>query len=357
MSSQPHVLVSARVLDRQVGGNTRYARSVYERIADFGIRYTLARPPRFSDSGRFRSVAYAGLEGVVWPISPPAEATVAHFPADTGAVLRGRLPIVGTIHGLATLHLGGVRNSAADRLWRERVRRLAKVSDKIITVSHSSADDIAFFEPTTAGRISVIHHGIDHDKFHPRPAGDPASLRRRLGLPERYFLYVGNLDPRKNLLALTDASQTVFKETGVPLVVAGAPAWGSRDIMQAVRGTRGVQYLGRVSEADLLPLMQGATAFCFPSSYEGFGFPVLEAMASGTPVICSGRGSLSEVAGDAARILNGIDATSIAEAMIELAQDEKARSELRARGIVNAERFDWQLSARAHADVFRQVSR
>lgn len=357
MSERTRVLLSARVYDRQVGGNTRYVREVYKRIDRFGVDFSLARPLPPLASSKARSLAYAGLESVLWPTIPPRSASVLHFPADTGAIVRGRVPIVSTIHGLATLHVDGVRNAVADRLWRSRVRSLARVSDRIITVSQSSAEDIARHIPSAAERVVVIPHGIDHDRFNMRVTQPFEEVRARLNLPDRYFLYMGNLDPRKNVIELTRAASRVFAETGVPLVVSGAPAWDSHEIMRAVTDTKGVTYVGRLSDDDIVPLLQHAVAFCFPSSYEGFGFPVLEAMACGCPVICSDRGSLNEVAGGAARILRAIDSESIALAMIELASDEHERSQLRARGLENAQRFQWEASARRHAELLVEVAR
>jgi alpha-1,3-rhamnosyl/mannosyltransferase len=356
MNSRPHILLSARVYDRQVGGNTRYVRSVYERIADHGVDFTLARPPRAVEAGRLRSAMYAGLESLIWPMMASGKPSVIHFPADTGAAVSGRTPIVGTIHGLATLHMDGVRGSGADRLWRARVKRLARVSDRIITVSNSSADDIAAFAPRAADRISVIHHGIDHARFNVEPVADFGEVRTRLGVPGDYFLYAGNLDPRKNVVELARAAGMVYAKTGIPLVVSGSAAWDSKDILRAVSETPGVIYVGRTSDADLVSLLQNAVAFCFPSSYEGFGFPVLEAMACGAPVICSDRGSLKEVAGQAAVTLSEIDSSSIAEAMLELLENGD-RARLIAAGLQNAANFDWNRSAARHAEVFKEVSR
>ncbi len=153
------VLLSGRVYDHQVGGNTRYVRSVYGRIAEHGVQFQVGRLPRGVNRGKVRSAAFALAEGLVWPRFTPSDVDVVHFPADTGAVVKSGKPVVGTIHGLATLHMPGVRSAGADALWKGRVRRLARTSDRIVTVSQTSADDIAFFEPSAAGRIEVIHHG------------------------------------------------------------------------------------------------------------------------------------------------------------------------------------------------------
>lgn len=348
------VLVSARVIDKQVGGNTRYARTIYSGLARHGVEHRLGRPPLAV--GRARSAVFAGWEGLVWPLAPGKGIDVVHYPADTGAVLRSRVPVVSTVHGLATLHMEGVRSPRADRLWRARVSRLVEVSDSIITISNSSARDIDTIVPGAMAKITVIPHGIDHGTFTPVPGPGDGAERARFEIDGPYFLYLGNLDPRKNVVELCRAAEEVFSRTGIPLLISGAPAWESASIMRVVESTRGVRYLGRVSDDALVPLIRGALAFVFPSKYEGFGFPVAEAMACGTPVICSDRGSLGEVAGDAALILPGLDAESIAHEMLRVVDDEQLRCDLRARGLENVERFVWEKSIAEHARVLKTTA-
>lgn len=356
--SDVEILTSARVHDKQVGGNTRYVREVYARLTALGGETRFLRIPGVLDRNRLRSPAYAICESAVWPSTlRPRSGRVIHFPADTGGLLRSRVPVVGTIHGLATLHVPNVRSRGADRLWRFRVKGLARVADKIITVSDSSAEDIILFAPETNGRVEVIPHGIDHDLFNTRSLGSfSEENRQRLGVPAEYFLYAGNIEPRKNIPALVDAAERVFRSTGVPLVVSGAAAWDSDSIMAKIGASRSVIYVGRTDDDQLVSLMQNAVAFCFPSQYEGFGFPVLEAMACGTPVICSTRGSLKTVAANSALALDDISAASIEEAMMGVLHDADLRSRLISDGLKHVSAFTWESSATRHMEIFREVA-
>jgi glycosyltransferase involved in cell wall biosynthesis len=352
-----NVLVSARVYDKQVGGNTRYVRTVYGGIESHGVKVTFGRPPIQTGNGKLRSIAYAASESVAWPLNPGKDIDLIHYPADTGAAVKGRVPIVSTVHGLATSHVDGIRSPASDWLWKCRVRRLIAVSERIITVSHSSARDIVSFAPGSSRLIEVIPHGIDHTIFNPEGAERDAALIAELDIAGDYFLYVGNLEPRKNVIELARGASTIFEETGIPLVIAGSLAWNSDEIARVINTTPGVQYIGRVSEEALVPLLRNAMAFCFPSTYEGFGFPVLEAMACGTPVLCSDRGSLKEVAADAAFVINLLDSKTIADGLREIARDPGLRMDLRVRGLVNAAKYRWGTTIIRHAEVFTQVAK
>lgn len=348
------IAVSGRVVDKNVGGNTRYVRNLYARMERLGVTSHLLRAPKWAEHGRTRSATYAALESAVWPRLGARDCDLLHYPADTGAVVPGKLPVVSTIHGIASLHIAGSRNPVSSALWLARVRAMAARSDRIITVSESSARDIAKLFPRSRERIRVIYHGIDHDIFNTIRVSRP--YLEGIRLPEEYFLYVGNLDPRKNLIALATAADAVFESTGIPLVVGGAPAWEAEQILSRLRSSRGVVYVGRVPEAQLVPLMQNATAFCFPSLYEGFGFPVLEAMACGTPVICSNRGSLDEIATGHALVLKEPSSQEIAGAMMKVARDDSMRTDLRNLGLRRAATFTWERSAMLHLEVFKEVA-
>lgn len=347
--------MSGKVLLRNVGGNSTYAHNLYSGLAQSGVE-TLALSSPVRPSGRLGSLADAATDGFGWPLTVTADkADLLHFPADTGALVSGRVPMVATVHGMASLHVPGVRKPMAELVWRSRVGRLISKSAAVITVSHSSARDLSAHFGIAATRLHVIPHGVDHERFHPS-SEDDAALLSPLGLPERFVCYLGNLDPRKNLPALLQAfDRPELSALGVPLVVAGGAAWDSAPILAAISGRPHVRYLGRISAELVAPLLRAATLFAFPSRYEGFGLPVLEAMACGTPVVTSDRGSLPEVTGDAALTVSDLSAPVLARALISVLSDEHAANELRERGLINARRFHWKQSVEQHHALFSDL--
>ncbi|MCL6430105.1 MAG: glycosyltransferase [Anaerolineae bacterium] len=196
-------------------------------------------------------------------------------------------------------------------------------------------------------------------------AGTIGQVRSRYGLPERYFLYLGGFDQRKNLDTLFRAvAEARQREPGLPLLaVAGAlPARDTPLMPDPRRLAReaglegGVSFLGRVAEEDKPPLYAGAVAFLFPSRYEGFGLPALEALACGAPVVSACATSLPEVVGEAGLLVGPDDVPGWAEAMVQLARSEELRTRLRTLGPAQAERFSWERTARETAIAYRMVA-
>lgn len=348
--------VSGRVYDHHVGGNTRYVRELSSRLVSHDVDYLPLRPAfRFSLGPPGLQYAFAETQ---WAVRPPADLDLdlVHFPADTGPLWsRKAIATAVTVHGVASLHLQAVRTPTQERSWRTRVAAAVRNARRVITVSQSSARDVSEVFGIARDSIAVIPHGIDHDRFTPVTARTDQSLVGAFDLPDEFVLYVGNLDPRKNLVALCAAINSL-NEAGrnIPLVVAGKAAWNAAPILDAIHQSSHVHYLGPIPEEALAPLLRRASLFAFPSLYEGFGFPVLEAMACGTPVVTSSRGSLSDVAGEAAIIVDPTDISDIARGINTLWESPTARSDFRERGIENASTYSWDASARIHAEVFRE---
>jgi glycosyltransferase involved in cell wall biosynthesis len=241
--------------------------------------------------------------------------------------------------------------------------RIRKQAEMVIVPSTAAADDVVRYLQVERERISVIPMGCDA-RFQPveEPAR-AAAMQRRYDLPRRYILFVGTLEPRKNVKTLLQAFAMLLAETpqdDLALVIAGGNGWGGEDYLATVEalGLRDrVRFTGFV-EDDLLPeLYRGALLFVYPSLYEGFGLPVLEAMACGTPVITSNRASLPEVAGDAALLVDPTQPEALAAAMTSIISNGELRQGLRAKGLARARAFTWDGVAEQTVAIYRAVGR
>jgi glycosyltransferase involved in cell wall biosynthesis len=241
--------------------------------------------------------------------------------------------------------------------------RIRKQAERVIVPSVAAAEDVVHFLGVERERISVIPMGCEA-RF--QPVGEltrTAAIRRRYDLPSRYILFVGTLEPRKNVTILLQAFAQVMAETpqdDLGLVIAGGRGWGSEDYLATVDALKlrdRVRFTGVVEDDHLPDLYRGALLFVYPSLYEGFGLPVLEAMACGTPVITSNRTSLPEVAGDAALLVDPTQPEALAAAMTSIIQDGELRQGLRAKGLTRARAFTWEAVAEQTVAIYRAVGR
>ncbi len=267
-----------------------------------------------------------------------------------------RVATVFTVHDLAFLvhpetHLRGNRLFLA-----AVVPRFARAATRVIADSEATRQDVLRYCGVPPEHVRVVHLGVDA-RFRPLdPREARALVAARFGLRSDYLLFVGTLEPRKNLRALLAAHCAI--PDAPPLVIAGAPGWRYAEVYREVRARRDgarVRFLGRVAEADLPALYSAATAFCYPSRYEGFGLPPLEALACGTPVVCSDRSALPEVVGDAALLVDPDDPRAITAALGRVLTDEELRRELRGRGLARAAQFTWERAAAATAAVYAEA--
>lgn len=260
-----------------------------------------------------------------------------------------------TIHDLAFKYFPDMFTRF--ELWKLNfLARLAIVrSDKIITISESSKKDILKFYPKIkAEKVKIINHGFEGEVFEKeRDAEKEAEVKKRLGIQGEYILYVGALQPRKNLGVLIEAYEKLRAELSsardLKLVLAGEKAWLWEDIFKKIEDSpykNDIITPGKVKFEDLGHLMRGAQVFCFPSLYEGFGIPVLEAFAARVPVVCSDNSSLPEVAGDAALYFDGKNPEDLAEKIKSILENDVLRKELLERGTARVKNFSWEKCAR-----------
>jgi glycosyltransferase involved in cell wall biosynthesis len=251
-------------------------------------------------------------------------------------------------------------NKMAYAYARASMWTAVKRSDRILTVSEASKRDILHFFNVAPEKIVVVYNAIDDHFWLTPPDEEVARVRERYQLDHQFILYVGNIKPHKNLVRLIEAfaelRRTGFEE--LKLLIIGDEISKLPSLRRAVHGHKlhkHVRFLGYVSDDTLRVLYRLASLFVFPSLYEGFGLPPLEAMASGTPVVTSNQSSMPEVTGDAAVLVDPYDTGSIVEGMRRVLSDADLAAELRRRGPERAREFSWARSVEQTRTVYEQV--
>jgi glycosyltransferase involved in cell wall biosynthesis len=283
---------------------------------------------------------------------------VLHSPHHTTPLAPCGYRRVVTIHDL-TFFLLPERYPTTRRLYFQTMTRLsARVADAVIVPSEAVKGDVMRILGLPPERLFVIPEAAA-PAFHPQDAVAIEAVRRRYGLEGPFLLSVGSLEPGKNRERLLQAFARLraqgLKHT---LVVAGQRAWryeGEAPLARRLGLADSVRFLGHVPQADLPALYSAADVFVFPSLYEGFGLPALEALACGTPVVASNVSALPEVVGDAALQVSPLDVEALADAMERLLRDDRLRSDLRERGLERARQFSWEKAARQTAEVYHRV--
>lgn len=287
-------------------------------------------------------------------------ADLVHFP-DQSLPLLPVLPCpsVVTVHDLTTYRYTEAFTRGKVLYKKLTTRAAMRQATRIIAVSQSTKQDILELFGVSENRVRAVYSGLDR-RF--RPVEDCSRLERTrtaLGLPEQYILHVGSIDPRKNLVTLFKALAILRDDDlRVRLVVVGSREYNYRpifDTVQALGLEDQVRFLGFVSDAELVDVYNLAQLFVFPSIHEGFGYPPLEAMACGTPVIVSGSSSLPEIVDDAGLQVDPLNAAELATAIRLLLSDSGLREQLASRGKQRAATFAWERTARETLKVYEEV--
>ena len=358
----PHpmrLLLDAHQLGRSQTGNETYVRELVRElrllseldivatVEDGQLPQGILAPPV-----RIRRVPRNGLGrlAVLSLLSRQVRADITHAIYFLPPLVRGASVV--TIHDISfERHPEFFGRSS---LWRDRllIRDAARRATKIVTVSETSRRDLIELWRLSPDRVVAIPNGVSpsfQPLSDPTPF-DPAVRALRV-------LAVGTLQPRKNLPRLVDAVALVAREMPVELRVVGPDCLQAKRIQDRLGGVAAVEIAGYVSYEQLVAEYQRADVFVYPSLYEGFGLPIIEAMASGIPVVTSTAGSLPEVAGDAALIVDPLDVAAIASAIYRIASDSSLRERLRTLGLARSAQFTWRDAARAHLDVYREAIR
>ncbi|MCC7372895.1 MAG: glycosyltransferase family 4 protein [Chloroflexi bacterium] len=366
--SGPRVGLITYALDRATGGIARYTRELRAALLRAGLPLTILQagrelPPspttvQLPGAGLLPGLMTVGQAEIAWA-ARRHDLDLVHDPTGVSPLLLTTRQRVATIHDVIPL-IYPAASTTLDRLIYHRwLPSVARRLDAILTVSECSRHDIVRLLRVDPARVHVTPNAVGPE-FAPATPEQITTVTARQGITGPYLLYVGSVEARKNLTRLLHAFAALPEDArGWQLVIVGASGWKSSPVYATVEQLRlgdRVRFLGFVPDADLPALYSGADLFVFPSLYEGFGLPVLEAMACGTAVITSSTSSLPEIAGDAARLCDPLDVPGLTTALRELLREPAHRQELAARGLARAAQFTWDRTAQATLDVYRGVT-
>jgi glycosyltransferase involved in cell wall biosynthesis len=377
-----HVAINAQLLSPAAGyrsaGVSNYSRRLLGALGEAVVgKPSAPKLTAFVHAHDFAAPGVTLRQGPVW-LENPALRAVWEQTALPQALMMAKVdlvhglvnvlplatPIIGvvTVHDLSFLRLPSLfpplKRTYLTIMCRASVRRAAQV----IAVSHQTASDVTRYLGKDQDRVTVVHNGVGN-RFVPGTPEAAAAFRKAKGLPDRYWFYLGTLEPRKNLDLLLEAFatwQSVADDRDVCLVVAGGKGWYYDTIFAKVAEMgieRSVVFPGFVPDEELPDWYRAAELFIYPSRFEGFGMPVLEAMACGTPVMCSAAPGVAEVAGDAAIQVPADDIAAWVAAMDDLARQPEQRAALAAAGPKRAAQFTWAAAAAATLAVYDRALR
>jgi glycosyltransferase involved in cell wall biosynthesis len=345
MSMDRQFFINGRFSLRQITGVERYAGEVTIRLGQFA---SLIRPA-------FNALGWRGLvwEQVQLPKSLENGGLLLS-PANSGPISVRRQIVV--LHDISPLEHPEWFDQVFFTWYRLLLPELAKRAVHLITVSNFSKQRICTRLGVHPDKVSVIPGGVNRDVFHPSTEEEIARVRHKYNLPSNYLLFLGSIEPRKNLVRLLKAWDRLSRKyTDMILVVIGK----SGRVFRAVPNQNkysSVMWLGYVPDKDLTPLLSGGTALIYPSLYEGFGLPVLEAMACGTPVVAGGVGGIVEVLGTAGLLCNPEETEDIATRISQVLDDSSLRSRMSDAGIGRVDDFSWDQTARMIKQVLEDYS-
>lgn len=369
------IAIDAHSVGANLGGNETYATNLIEALAEIDSQnlYTLYVTKQ-SAVDRFRNRWPNFRVTLTLPHTP-----VVRIPLTLSRELRrnpvdllhvqytappfARCPVISTIHDLSFEHLPETFNRRSWMQLRITVRRTARTAAHLITLSEYSKQDISRTYGISTSRITVTPVAAPSKLGCVTDPAELAAVRHRLGIQRNYILSLSSIHPRKNLARLIEAYELLRDsraESSFPqLVLAGKRGWLESDVFRAARASRwagDILFTGYVPDQDLAALYSGALCFVYPSYFEGFGLPVLEAMQCGVPVIAGDRTSLPEIVKDAGLLVDPFDVHDLAAAIAQLIDDPGRRHELATRGLARATEFNWRTTAQSTLEVYQRVA-
>ena len=358
-------LLSGRAGYRRAGIHHYISQLLAHLPLDAGLAYTVftapgevvsprpglhVQPSRWPTEQRLLRI---GWEQLVWPLAAARQRLDLLHSMAFVTPLWQPCPAVVTVYDLSFLHYPDSFPRLQRLYLSSQTRRSCRQARRVVAISASGRADVHRFFGVPLDQIDVVRPAVD-GQYRPLPAGAVAEFRRRQGLPEQFVLHVGTLQPRKNIPVLLEAMAKLSRP-GLPLVLVGGKGWLYDQIFARVAALGlqdQVHFAGYVPDESLPYWYNAATMLVFPSLYEGFGLPVVEAMACGTPVITANVSAMPEAAGDAALLFDPHDAAALAERMASVLGNSDLAATMRHRGLAQARQFDWSHSGRALAATY-----
>lgn len=362
-----HIGIDARLLAYRRGGIASYTHQLIEALAalDSKTHYAVLQRPRdpesYTPATNFRRVncytpAHHRLERTALSVELlPRRLDLLHSPDFIPPRLGARRQVI-TIHDLHFLHYPAFQTADSLRYYRDQIEWAVKRADHIFAQTQSTKEDIVAALGVSPSKITVHLLGVN-PAFRVLPTDDVTATLQPFHLPSDYLLFVGTIEPRKNILGLLAAYDhfTADYPDVPPLLLVGQVGWNADALVNAIESRPKVQWIRGVGMDALPALYNGARLLVLPSFHEGFGLPALEAMACGTPVVVAQRGGIPEVVGSAGVYIDPDDSASIADGIGRILADSALADQLRQDGLAQAAKFSWAHTARIALDVYQQV--
>ena len=288
---------------------------------------------------------------------------IVHYTATFGSQAKkrkwDRSKVVLTVHDLIFLRNAEWFKKSRAKLYQKLIKKSVAYADRIIADSCATADDLMLFMDVPQEKIDVVPLGVGKE-FCLVEEDEQSRVREKYNLPERFYLYLGTLEPRKNIPRIVEAFSKIAPSVELDLVIAGREGWKVKPIHKAIKNSQWKERIhlpGFIDQEDVPALMNAAEVFVWPSLWEGFGLPPLESMACGTPVLTSSTSSIPEVVEHSALTLDPFDSEVIAKGMVMLVEDEARYKSMQNSGFNRVKRYPWSQTVEMTLDVYRRTLR